>query len=228
MNWLTAVMQFAEKLPIERLFVKPLSNKKQLEGLRDILGEAHAKPAEAPPENPPEEIPEEYEDPKGYLEPHQQKVHLEPPPANGVSTEETVAYQNREIAKNLIVLEKHYAQKLTIAGKKCDCGSGRHLLAIESLAEETISMIDNPDIYYRLLDWVKEVSPKSTDQAAKSGQYDNEYPVFSRQARDFRKGLIGSLEPSVLFDKKTEKQAETELPTTEEESKELLSRGFIT
>jgi hypothetical protein len=60
-------------------------------------------------------------------------------------------------------------------------------------------MVDNPDVYYRLLDWVEEVSPKSTDQAAKSGQYDNEYPVFARQARDFRKELLGSLEPSAMF-----------------------------
>ena len=208
LKWLTALIQLAERLPIERLFVKPPSNKKRLEELQGILGEAHAKPVEAPTESLPEEIPEEYEDLKGYLEPHRQKVHLEPPPSNGVSTEETVAYQNREIAKNLIVLEKHYAQKLTIAGRRCDCGAGRHLLAIESLAEETISMVDNPDIYYRLIDWVKEVSPKSTDQAAKSGQYDDEYPVFSRQTRDFRKEIIGSLEPSALFKKEEEQPAD--------------------
>jgi len=241
----TALVNLAERLPIERLFIKPPSNKKRLEELQSILGEAHTLPAEASPKKQPEETPEEHDDLKGFLEPRRQKVHLEPPATNGVSTEETVAYQNRELAKNLIVLEKHYAQKLTIAGKKCDCGTGRHLLAIESLAEETISMVDNPDIYYRLLDWVKEASPKSTDSAAKSGQYDDEYPVFSRQARDFRKEIIGSLEPAVLFDKKPEKQPETtqpevtELPATEEEQaiteeefekqrKDLLTRGIIT
>jgi len=236
-NWLNALIQIADRLPIERLFVKHTSNKAKLEELQGILGGAQAKPAEAPPENPPEEIPEEYEDLKGYLEPRRQKVHLEPPSATGVSTEETVAYENRELAKNLIVLEKHYAQKLTIAGKKCDCGAGRHLLAIESLAEEAISMVDNPDGYYRLLDWVKEVSPKSTDQAAKSGLYDNDYPVFSRQCRDFRKELVGSLEPSALFDKKVEKPEEvTELPETQEiteeefekQHKDLLARGIMT
>jgi hypothetical protein len=210
MNWLAAVVQFAERLPIERFFVKPPSNKKQLEELRDILGEAHAKPAEAPPQSLPEEIPKDYEELKGYLEPRQQKVHLKPPPTDGVSTEETVAYHNREIAKHLNVLQKHYAQKLVVAGKKCDCGSSNHLLGIESLAEDTISMVDNPEIYYQLLDWVKSVSPKSTEEAAKSGKYDNEYPVFSRQARDFRKELVGSLEPSAMFDKPSED--ETELP----------------
>ena len=94
-------------------------------------------------------------------------------------------------------------------------------------------MVDNPDVYYRLLAWVKEVAPKSTDKAAKSGQHDDEYPIFSRQARDFRKELLGSLEPSVMFYKKEEEQAGTsqpeevtELPLTEADRKDLLSRGF--
>lgn len=222
MKWLTLAAQLVEKLPLERLFVKPPSNKERLEDLQEILGEAHARPAEAPPENPPEEIPEEYEgDLGGYLEPRRQKVHLTEAKSE-LSTEETVAYQNREIAKNLLVLERHYAQKLRINGIPCDCGSGRHLLAIETLAEETISMVDNPNIYYRIIDWVKEAGPKSTDEAAKSGIYDNEYPVFSRQSRDFRKEIIGSLEPSALFTKKV-----GEVPATEEERKELLSRGFV-
>lgn len=217
MNWISFLTEQVAKLPLERLFVRPPDNKKRLEYLQEILSESHAEPVEAPLEA----IPEEAEE--GYLEPRRQKVHLESPPANGISTEETVAYENREIAKNLLSLEKHYAQKLRINGVACDCGSGRHLLAIESHAEDTISMVDNPDVYYRLLDWVKEVSPKSTDQAAKSGKYDNEYPAFSRQARDFRKELIGSLEPSALFTKKVE-----ELPTTvEEDRKELLAKGFI-
>lgn len=203
MKWFTAIMQVAERLPLERLFVRPPSNKKTLEELQEILGESHATPVETAPESQPEEISKEYEDIRGYLEPHQQKVHLAEAKSE-LTTEETVAYQNREIAKNLLVLERHYAQKLRINGVPCDCGSGRHLLAIETLAEETISMIDNPDVYYRIIDWVKEVGPKSTDEAAKSGKYDNEYPAFSRQARDFRKEIIGSLEPSALFTKRVE------------------------
>ncbi len=210
MNWLALVADAFNKLPIERLLAKPRDRTSELKELKEILEGSPSLPhsekreeIEPESENPLEEIPQEHEDSKGYLEPRQ-KVHLEPPLASGVTTEETVAYHHREIAKNLIVLEKHYAQKLIIAGKKCDCGIGRHLLAIETNCEDTISMVDNPDVYYRLLDWVKEVSPKSTDQAAKSGKYDNEYPIFSHQARDFRKELIGSLEPSALFTKKGE------------------------
>ncbi len=245
MKWLALAAMVVEKIPIERLLIKPPSKKEQLKGLQGILEEAQAKPAETASANPAEEITEgAVERPRlGDLGNRHTRVHLEPPgETNGPTTEETVAYQNREIAKNLITLEKHYAQKLTIAGKKCDCGAGRHLLAIEALAEEAVSMVDNPDIYYRIIDWTKGCSPKSTDQAAKSGRYDDEYPLFSRQARDFRKELVGSLEPAALFDKKPEQQSESSQSEeatgspgpdfTEEEfekqRRDLLARGIVT
>lgn len=175
--------QVVERIPLERLIIKPSSNKKRLEELQDILSESHANPTEVSPETPAAE-PEKLEE--GSLEPRQTKVHLASP-HKGLSTEETLDYQNREIDKNLNVLAGHYTQKMIIKGIPCDCGSGRHLLAIEKLAEEAIEMVDNPDAYYRLIDWVKGVGPKSTDEAAKSGKYNQEYPVFARQARDFRK-----------------------------------------
>lgn len=242
MRWLaTALVNLAERLPLERLFIKPPSNKKRLEELQSILGEAHTKPAEVSPEKQPEETPKEHDDLKGFLEPRQQKVHLESNPdiVSTVSTKETIDYQNREIGKLLLRMERHYAQKLRINGVPCDCGSQKHLLDMESLSEETIPMVDNPQVYYRILEWVKKVGPKSTDEAAKSGQYDDEYPVFSRDARDFRKTVIGSLEASALFPKEAEEEV-TELPLKQEEEqeiteeefekqrKDLLSRGFIT
>lgn len=202
MKWLpVALAMIIEKLPLERLLIKPHSNKERLKDLQEILSESHAKPTEAPPEEPIEKPHEEAE--QGYLEPRRQRVHL-PEPRGELSTEETVAYQNREIGKLLLRMERHYAQKLRINGVPCDCGSQKHLLDLESLCEETIPMVDNPNVYYSIIDWTREVAPKSTDEAAKSGQYDNEYPAFSRQARDFRKEIIGSLEPSALFTKKFE------------------------
>lgn len=198
MKWLSILTEQVAKLPLERLFVRARDNKKALKDLQEILSESHAEPAEAPPENPPEEIPEEYEDLKGYLEPHRQKVHL-PPGGSELSTEQTVEYQNREIGKLLLRMERHYAQRMRINGIPCDCGSQKHLLDLESLSEETVPMVDNPDVYYRIIEWVREVGPKSTDVAAKSGQYDNEYPVFSRQARDFRKEIIGSIDSQALW-----------------------------
>lgn len=218
MKWLAALVQLAERLPVERLFVKPLSNKKRLEDLQEILDEAHPSPIEAPPEIlvgapegaegesnygefPPNAQNLEFEPSHGLLEPRRQRVHLSEA-KSGLSTEETVAYQNREIGKILLRMERHYAQKLRINGIPCDCGSQKHLLDLESLCEETIAMVDNPEIYYSVIEWCGEVAPKSTDQAAKSGLHDNEYPIFSRQARDFRKEIIGSLESSALFPKR--------------------------
>ena len=217
MNWLSFVTEQVAKLPLERLFVRPSDNKKGLKDLQEILSESHAEPAETSPEEIPEEAEEE------NLEPHRQKVHLESPPASGVSTEETVAYENREIAKNLVQVEKHYAQKLRINGIPCDCGTGRHLLAIEGGCENAISMVDNPDVYYRIIEWCKEVGPKSTDESAKSGLYDEEYPTFSHQARDFRKEIIGSLDPKALYPQKPgEPEGTRILPVASEEEIEQI------
>lgn len=196
MNWLSFLAQTAAKLPLERLFIKPPDNKKSLENLQEILSESHVKPTEAAPEEPIEKPPGEAE--QGYLEPRQQKVHLISR-EGGLSTEVTVEYQNREIGKVLQRMERHYAQKMRVNGIPCDCGSQKHLLDLESLCEETIPMVDNPDVYYRIIEWVKEVGPKSTDEAAKSGKYDNEYPIFSRPARDFRKEIIGTIDPQALW-----------------------------
>lgn len=212
------VTQAISNLPLEKLFVHRTNPTKDLKELEAILGEAgtsQARPASEP-------VPK---DERWKLEPRQQrgKVRLQETKSD-LTTAETVAYQNRELAKNLVVLERHYAQKLTINGKKCDCGAGRHLLAIESLAEETISMVENPSVYYRLIDWEKDVSPKSTDRAAKSGHYDEEYPIFSRQARGFRKELLGSLDPSSMFTKKLEDLPSSRLRSEKEGAEGEQSR----
>jgi len=216
MNWISFLTEQAAKLPLERLFVRPSDNKKSLKDLQEILSESHAEPAEAPPA----EIPEATEE--GHLEPPQQKVHLAPG-GGGLSTEETAAYQNREIGKLLLRMERHYAQRLRINGIPCDCGSSKHLLDMESLCEETVPMVDNPDSYYRIIEWTREVAPKSTDEAAKSGKYDEEYPTFSRQARDFRKEITGSLEPSALFPQKPgEPEGTSILPVASEKEIEQI------
>jgi len=218
MNWISFLTEQASKLPLERLFVRPSDNKKALKDLQGILSESHAKPAEAPPA----EIPEEAEE--RHLEPQEApKVHLAEPQPGGLSTEETAVYQNREIGKLLLRMERHYAQRLRINGIPCDCGSSKHLLDMESLCEETIPMVDNPQVYYHIIEWTREVAPKSTDEAAKSGKYDEEYPTFSRQARDFRKEITGSLEPSALFPQKPgEPEGTRILPVVSEEEKEQI------
>jgi len=206
-NWLSLLAAAVDKIPIERLIAKPKDSTESLKELKEILDSA--------PRGKPE--PEE-ERREPVLEPR--RVHVPEPAGSGVSLEETVAYQNREIGKLLLRLERHYAQKLRINGIPCDCGQSKHLLDLESLAEETVPMVDNPQIYYRIIEWVRAVGPKSSEEAAKSGQYDEEYPVFSRQARDFRKELMGTLDASALFPRKRDEQLI--VPVVSEQEKEEI------
>lgn len=227
MKWLALLSQVAEKIPFERLIVKRPDNKDRLHELADILGESHTKPVEKPPEEPALSHEEVIEEPHpanlGNLRP---KVRLEPNPAvtSTVSTKETIDYQNREIGKVLLTLQRHCVQKFRINGKACDCGQGRHLLELEALAEEAIAMVENPDIYYRLLNWIKRLGPLSTVENVSSGLYDDIYPTFGNEARELRKELMGTLDPKALFP-----ETHKESPPTEEENRiELLSKGFTT
>jgi len=115
-----------------------------------------------------------------------------------ISTKETVAYQNREISKLLLRMEGHCTQKFRLFGKICDCGAQKHLLDLESLCEETVPMVDNPDIYYQVIELGKELSPKCLPEAVATLQYDDEFPSYARRYRDLRKKLIGSLDPTEI------------------------------
>ena len=224
MDWLTFVLNTISKIPVERVLFPRPDHTKALEEFAGSVGASETQnkapsgqktkvtttqTAGKPPEIKPQEAP---------------KVHLsEPQP--GVSLEQTVGYQNREIGKLLLRMERHYAQRLRINGIPCDCGSQKHLLDMESLCEETIPMVVTPQVYYRIIEWVKGVGPKSTDEAAKSGLYDEQYPVFSHEARDFRKEIIGSLEPSALFPQKTgEPEGTRILPVVSEQEKEQIRK----
>ena len=242
MKWLALAIQAVEKIPFERLIVKRSNNKERLQELKAILGEAHTKPAEKPREElelPHEEVIEEPH--PANLGNVRQKVRLESNPAvtSTVSTKETVDYQNREIGKILLTMQRHCVQKFRINGRACDCGQSRHLLDLEALVEETIAMVENPKLYYKLLDWIGRLGPICTVENVSSGKYDDVYPVFGNEARDMRKELLGTLDPKALFPEKHMEEV-TELPLTKEEGqeiteeefekqrKDLLSRGIIT
>lgn len=223
MDWLAFVTNIINRVPIERvIFPRPDHTKALEEFAGSVTAPQTAK--EAPPgqkpinttTQPAEKLPE--------IKPQEApKVRLAEPQPGGLSIEQTVDYQNREIGKLLLRMERHYAQKLRVAGVPCDCGSQKHLLDLESLSEETIPMVDNPQVYYRIIEWIKKVGPTSTDEAAKSGVHDEQYPVFSHEARDFRKDLIGSLEPSALFPQKPgEPEGTRILPVVSEEEKEQI------
>jgi hypothetical protein len=67
----------------------------------------------------------------------------------GVSTEDTIGYQKKEIGKELLLLEKHLQQGCKINGVACDCCE-KHPLAIEALAGETLGMT-GADIYNEIM-----------------------------------------------------------------------------
>ena len=187
---LRGAAEIVNRLPLERFMVKPEDTKARRDELQEILGNLKSSQTSSIP---------------GIMEPRRQPTarthieHLAGESPSPVSTEETVAYQNREVAKLLLRMQRHYAQKMRIAGKPCDCGASNHLLDIEAMAEETIPMVDDPAIYYRIISWVQHCGPRSTEESAKSGRYDGEYPAMAHEARDFRKELVGTLDPKALW-----------------------------
>lgn len=190
MNWLGLAIDAVGRLPIERVLFKPPDRSKDLKELQEILQSRHAaKPPEPEPE-PERTI---------VRSPVQPKVHLAQVSEPVVSSKETVDYQNREIGKLLLRMERHLAQKMRINGVACDCGAPKHLLDLEGMTEETVPMVDEPAVYYRVLDWIKIVGPKTTLAAVKSGRYENDYPVHSHEARDLRKEIVGTLDAGALF-----------------------------
>lgn len=203
MKWLSLALSVAEKIPFERLLVKPPNNKKALEELQEILSDSRPTPVESALEEDyaPDEKPGEDGELQGYLQPRRQKMRLQPNPAviSSVSTKETVDYQNREIGKVLLTLQRHCVQKFRINGKACDCGQTRHLLELEALVEEVEAMVEDTAIYDRILDWIGRLGPVATVEAVSSGQYDELYQEFGNEAREIRKELLGTLDPKSLF-----------------------------
>ena len=206
------------RIPIERVLFPPRDRAKELQNFADSLNKELApSPSIQTVAKPPS------------IEPQESSGALLPKPhSGGVSLEETIDYQKRELGKLLLRMERHYSQRLRIKGIPCDCGSSKHLLDLESLSEETIPMVDNPQVYYSVLEWIKKVGPKSTDEAAQSGIYDEEYPRFSHEARDFRKEIIGSLDMKALFPQKPGEPVGTRiLPVVSEEERKEIKRRAI-
>ena len=81
-----------------------------------------------------------------------------------VTTEETIAYQRRELGKELLLLEAHLREGCRIpptTGEPCDCCSPKHTITIEALALETYGMTGDP-IYQELTKWAEEIERKTT------------------------------------------------------------------
>ena len=110
----------------------------------------------------------------------------------GVTTEETIAYQKRELGKELLLLEKHLREGCRIpptTGEPCDCCSPKHTITIEALALETYGMTADP-IYQELTKWAEEIERKTTIPEIESGRHN--YGEDAVEARGYRKKLLGS------------------------------------
>jgi len=105
-----------------------------------------------------------------------------------VTTDETIQYQKREIVKELLLLKNHLQQGCKIGGKACDCCT-KHPITIEGLAEETASMTTEP-VFRELAEWARSIAPITSEAAAASGKYDEEYPKLAIKAREFHKAIM--------------------------------------
>ena len=122
-------------------------------------------------------------------------------PTTGVSkltSEETIAYQKREIAKELWQLEKHLAQGCRIpdkTGKRIPCDCCEKGSWIAGLAYESIPIAERAgqtsDIFEKIASWAETLEPMVTVAAVEGGQYD--YKKLSGEASALRKKLMGSL-----------------------------------
>ena len=137
--------------------------------------------------------------------------------AAGLTTDETLHYQKREISKELLLLEKHLQQGCKIDSKPCDCCE-KHPIAVEGLAQEALGMTSD-SVFSDLVQWVREIEGKTTEAASASGKYDKEYPRLAVKARDFRKAIMGTESASALLVKE-EKDAEATTVSTKQETSE--------
>lgn len=178
MNWLAMAMKIVSHLPVERLFNKPKESGKALERLTQALAPSTREPlgiidqASVVKESPP----------ITHNKSKEVKMSL-------VSIEETIAYQRREIGKELLLLEKHFQQRCKIGGKACDCCQ-KHPMAIEALSQEALGL-SSDEIFDEIAQWSKEIAPITTEEASASGAFDKQYPEMAIKARGLRKRLMG-------------------------------------
>ena len=171
--------------PLERVLFP--SRNPQEEMLKYLEAERLTPPAEPPPPGRParEVTPDAV-------------ISQEMPAANaGVSTAETMAYQKRQIGKQLLLMEIHLQQGCKIAGKACDCCE-KHPMVIEGMAEEALGMTGD-HVYADLMDWSRKIAPMTTAAASASGKYDGIYPGLAVEGRQYRKRIMGSAESRALL-----------------------------
>lgn len=111
-----------------------------------------------------------------------------------VTDQQAISYQEKSIASELILVQRHLREKGKINNVPCDCIE-KHGLAIEALSNETIFM--NPSrasLYAELAIFGSKLQTKGTPEAVASLKYDEEYEELGVKARQYRKELLGNVE----------------------------------
>jgi len=207
MNWLKLGFQALTKIPLEKMLVKRPDPVEQLNKLEQLLKERQ-------PASP---SPSRESSSRGELDKVHGKSVIEAQAPSKVTTEETIAYQKREIGKELLLLEKHLQQRCKIAGKACDCCE-KHPMAIEALAQEALGMT-GAEIYNELVTWARDIMPITTEAASASGEYEERYPQLSIEARALRKRLMGTEEVKALLSPELDERVLADV-------QEILDRAF--
>lgn len=219
MKWLALGIQLASRIPFEQfIFRHRPSEKKEEELLKILEDRARSAPAKTPV------FSESYDEHSGKKIPQPAApVAVMERRDNPVSTQETVDYQRREIAKEFFLLEKHLQQHCQIGGKPCDCCE-KHPIIIEGLAQEVLGMENDP-LYSEIIEWAREVSPMTTQTASESGKYYETYPQLAIAARTLRKRMMGTTDIAALMTPDTKEKAEQKLKKIIDDLKGPVAEG---
>lgn len=141
---------------------------------------------------PPAIAPESQKEPSSPLNP------TSPSSPGTLTNDDIIAYQNREIGRELWQLEKHLSQGCRIpdsTGKPIPCDCCQKGSFIAGLAYESIPIAErgghSGEVYEKIARWAEEVEPLVTPESVESGQHD--YKKLSAEASMLRKELMGTL-----------------------------------
>ncbi len=197
-NWLSVGLFALAKLPVEKLFYRKRDPGKALEELEEKLLSGKEPIS-----------PKAQSSLQGATPAVSHPAATTKPAPNRVTTPETIEYQKRELGKELMLLEKHLQQKCKINGKACDCCE-KHPIVIEGLAQETLGMTGDK-LYEDVIDWARKITPITTEEASRSGEYDNIYPGLAVEGRNIRKRIMGTADIKALLSPKLSERVSNEV-----------------
>ncbi len=195
-NWIGLALQTLSRLPLEKLIkFKPSEN--------PLRGSAEMATAAAPVAAP-----------AALPAPAAPAAPAAAPPTPGqsaLSSEELIAYQNRELGRELWLLERHLSQGCRIPDRKgrrtpCDCCAKGSFIA--GMAYESIPIAERiglpSKIYHEIAQWAEKLEPKVTVPAITEGGHD--YKKLSGEASMLRKKLMGTISLKALDGEEKEAQ----------------------